>query len=161
MRNVRQFISGMKNFLVGVSPETSELRAEIKKQTELLNDSEFLNIDSILEEVFVDLVIAPLNLHVRGIIDAIIAKTQAPLTFHNQNSTDFKYFTLDQQSKSGFEKLKTIYAGFEDSVSPIKKLDKWNEFVCQVSYTFHYAICNDNLSPCTILLGLASHLYKM
>lgn len=132
MRNVRQFISGMKNFLVGVSPETSDLRSEIKKQTELLNDSEFLNIDSILEEVFVDLVIAPLHLHIRGLIESYISKNQEPLVFNDQGNLDFTYFTLDQQSKAAFEKLKTIYAGFEDSVSPIKKLDKWNEFVCQV-----------------------------
>lgn len=134
MRNVRQFISGMKNFLVGVSSETTDLRAEIKRQTELLNDSEFLNIDSILEEVFVDLVIAPLHLHIRGLIDLYITKNQEPLIFNNPGNTDFKYFTLDQQSKGSFEKLKIIYAGFEDSVSPIKKLDKWNEFVCQVFF---------------------------
>lgn len=132
MRNVRQFISGMKNFLVGVSPETTELRLEIKKQTELLNDSEFLNIDSILEQVFVDLVIAPLHLHIRSLIESYISKNQEPIVFDDQNNLEFRYFTLDSQSKGGFAKLKVIYAGFEDSVSPIQKLDKWNEFVCQV-----------------------------
>lgn len=52
MRNVRQFFSGMKNYLVGISnSESEELRKEIKKQTETLSHSEFLNIDSILEGI--------------------------------------------------------------------------------------------------------------
>ncbi|CAL8110516.1 unnamed protein product [Orchesella dallaii] len=166
MRNVRQFISGMKNFLVGVSPETTDLRAEIKKQTEMLNDSEFLNIDSILEEILVDLVIAPLTLHIRGLIDSFIVKTQEPLTLNNQTNTDFKYFTLDQQSKAGFEKLKGIYSGFEDSVSPIKKLDKWNEYVCQVQDMENYS--SDSFLPlltemlgATASISLPSHVEYM
>ncbi|ODN02424.1 Protein sprint [Orchesella cincta] len=166
MRNVRQFISGMKNFLVGVSPETTDLRAEIKKQTEMLNDSEFLNIDSILEEVLGDLVIAPLNLHIRGLIDSYIVKTQEPLTLKNQGATEFKYFTLDSQSKAGFEKLKNIYSGFEDSVSPIRKLDKWNEYVCQVQDMENYS--SDSFLPlltemlgATASVSLPSHVEYM
>jgi len=140
MRNIRQFISGMKNYLVGVNAESNDLRKEIKKQTETLSDCEFLNIDAILEEVLVDLVISPLHGHIRGLIDGHNAKQGDSLKIIPTPSTvvvginKSNYPSTDVQQEVG-EKLRNIYLGFEDSVSPMKKLDRWNEFVCQVKHS--------------------------
>jgi hypothetical protein len=138
MRNVRQFISGMKNYLVGVNAESNDLRKEIKKQTENLSDCEFLNIDAILEEVLVDLVISPLHGHIRGLIDGHNSKKGDSLKISKSSlptivgGTTNDYNAQDIQQHDVVEKLRSVYLGFEDSVSPMKKLDKWNEFVCQV-----------------------------
>lgn len=128
MRNVRQFIFGMKNYLVNANSESEELRKEIKKQTETLSDSEFLNIDAILEDVLVDAVISPLHLHIRGLIEAYNTKNEVPLQLPSES--DIAQFERAHQNTH--TKLKNIYSGLEDSISPMKKLDKWNEFVCQV-----------------------------
>ena len=134
MGNIRQFISGMKNYLVGVSPEISQLKNEIKKQTELLSDCEFLNIDAILEEVLVDLVISPLNMHIRGLLQIHHAKTNEPLKLTPTCLLSNYPFasTHETQKQECYEKLKQLILSLEESVSPIRKLDKWNEFVCQV-----------------------------
>ncbi|XP_035706244.1 protein sprint isoform X2 [Folsomia candida] len=142
MRNVRQFFSGMKNYLVGISnSESEELRKEIKKQTETLSHSEFLNIDSILEDCLVDLVISPLNLHIRGLIEAYNAKNGEPL--HLPSTPDIAQF--DKEHQIIYAKLRIIYSGFEDSISPLEKLDKWNEFVCQVQELDNYS--SDSFLP--------------
>ncbi len=131
MRNVRQFISGMKNYLVGANSESEELRKEIKKQTETLNQNEYLNIDKILEEnVLVDLVISPLHLHLMSLIQNYHTKNGDPL--YLPSTPDITKFEREHQNSHA--KLKTIYLEFEDLISPMKKLDKWNEFVCQVCF---------------------------
>lgn len=114
MRNIRQFISGMKNYLVGVNGETEELRNEIKKQAETLSKNEFLNIDFILEDLLVELVVSPLNLHIRGLIEAYNAKNGEPLQIGNNRTT-----------RSEQNKLSTIIDKFEESVSPITKLGRY------------------------------------
>jgi hypothetical protein len=140
MRNTRQFISGMKNYLVGVSVESQELRLEIKRQTELLSDCEFLNIDAILEEVLVDMVISPLNTHILGLLQTTCVGKEDSLKLgkrdggENFSTMSTSSGSTQEREKDETEKLRKIYFGFEESVSPIKKLDKWNEFVCEVRY---------------------------
>lgn len=120
LRNIRQFLNGMKNYLVGVSPESDLINKEIKKQSGKLGPCEFLNVDLILEEILVDLVIQPLYSHIMSLLRS-----------ENQKSAANIHASNDRSASSKFSR---IYESFEESISPITKLEKWNEFVCEVTF---------------------------
>ncbi|XP_063229245.1 protein sprint isoform X2 [Bacillus rossius redtenbacheri] len=61
MRNMRQFMSGMKNYLVKHGER--EFEKEVEKERVKLKATEFLNLDSILEGVMHKLVVRPLKEH--------------------------------------------------------------------------------------------------
>ncbi|XP_049841852.1 protein sprint isoform X2 [Schistocerca gregaria] len=62
MRNMRQFMSGMKNYLVKHGER--EFEKEVEKERVKLRANEFLNLDAILEGVMQRLVVRPLRDHV-------------------------------------------------------------------------------------------------
>ncbi|KAJ8684442.1 hypothetical protein QAD02_020234, partial [Eretmocerus hayati] len=62
MRNMRQFMSGMKNYLVKHGER--EFEREVEKERLKLKANEFLNLDAILENVMMHLVVRPLREHV-------------------------------------------------------------------------------------------------
>lgn len=62
MRNMRQFMSGMKNYLVKHGER--EFEKEVEKERVKLKHNEFLNLDAILEGVMMGLVVRPLREHV-------------------------------------------------------------------------------------------------
>lgn len=62
MRNIRQFMSGMKNYLVKNGER--EFEKEVEKERLKLKANEFLNLDAILEGVMMRLVVRPLRKHV-------------------------------------------------------------------------------------------------
>ncbi|XP_057329306.1 protein sprint isoform X2 [Microplitis mediator] len=62
MRNIRQFMSGMKNYLVKHGER--EFEKEVEKERLKLKANEFLNLDAILEGVMMRLVVRPLREHV-------------------------------------------------------------------------------------------------
>uniref|UniRef100_A0A1B6C8N4 Protein sprint n=1 Tax=Clastoptera arizonana TaxID=38151 RepID=A0A1B6C8N4_9HEMI len=61
MRNMRQFMSGMKNYLVKHGER--EFEKEVEREREKLRANEFLNLDAILEGVMHKLVVRPLKEH--------------------------------------------------------------------------------------------------
>ncbi|KAJ9575552.1 hypothetical protein L9F63_007593, partial [Diploptera punctata] len=61
MRNMRQFMSGMKNYLVKHGER--EFEKEVEKERMKLKSTEFLNLDAILESVMHKLVVRPLKEH--------------------------------------------------------------------------------------------------
>lgn len=61
MRNMRQFMSGMKNYLVKHGER--EFEKEVEKERVKLRANEFLNLDAILEGVMHKLVVRPLRDH--------------------------------------------------------------------------------------------------
>ncbi|KAI3421958.1 hypothetical protein GPALN_012496 [Globodera pallida] len=61
IRRVRQFINGMKNYLMRIGE--ADLHPIIKRERSRLNIDEFLNIDAILEEVLVKILLAKLKAH--------------------------------------------------------------------------------------------------
>ncbi|KAK7790528.1 hypothetical protein R5R35_001925 [Gryllus longicercus] len=61
MRNMRQFMSGMKNYLVKHGER--EFEKEVEKERIKLKANEFLNLDAILEAVMHKLVVRPLKEH--------------------------------------------------------------------------------------------------
>jgi hypothetical protein len=121
MKNIRQFMNGMKNYLTGTtSKETEELRLEIKKQTELLDEFEFLNIDSILEQVLIDLILNPLYNYILCLL----------------NDANPGLLLTDQDSFDPI--LKSIYEQFRETYSPLNKLKMWSEFVSKVQEEDRY-----------------------
>ncbi|XP_046663899.1 protein sprint isoform X2 [Homalodisca vitripennis] len=61
MRNMRQFMSGMKNYLVKHGER--EFEKEVERERGKLKANEFLNLDAILEGVMHKLVVRPLREH--------------------------------------------------------------------------------------------------
>lgn len=61
MRNMRQFMNGMKNYLVKHGEK--DFGIEVEKARAALKPDEFLNLDAILEGVMHQLVIMPLREH--------------------------------------------------------------------------------------------------
>ncbi|XP_075977176.1 src homology 2 domain-containing protein sprint isoform X6 [Anticarsia gemmatalis] len=72
MRNMRQFMSGMKNYLVKHGER--EFEKEVEKERLKLKPTEFLNLDAILEAVMHRLVVRPL----RARLYALLAAWHAP-----------------------------------------------------------------------------------
>ncbi|CAG4996647.1 unnamed protein product [Parnassius apollo] len=72
MRNIRQFMSGMKNYLVKHGER--EFEKEVEKERLKLKPTEFLNLDAILEGVMHRLVVRPL----RGRLYSLLASWHAP-----------------------------------------------------------------------------------
>lgn len=65
MRNMRQFMSGMKNYLV--KHGEGKFHAELESARARLKADEFLNLDAMLETVMHQLVVLPLREHLYGI----------------------------------------------------------------------------------------------
>lgn len=65
MRNMRQFMSGMKNYLV--KHGEGDFQCEVQRAQSRLKPDEFLNLDSILESVMHKLVVLPLREHLYGL----------------------------------------------------------------------------------------------
>lgn len=61
MRNMRQFMSGMKNYLV--KHGEGDFQNEVLRARSQLKADEFLNLDHILEKVMHQLVVLPLKAH--------------------------------------------------------------------------------------------------
>lgn len=65
MRNMRQFMSGMKNYLV--KHGEGDFQQEVLRARSMLKSDEFLNLDTILEGVMHQLVVLPLREHLYGL----------------------------------------------------------------------------------------------
>lgn len=65
MRNMRQFMSGMKNYLV--KHGEGDFQSEVLRARSQLKSDEFLNLDQILEGVMHQLVVLPLKEHLYGL----------------------------------------------------------------------------------------------
>ena len=94
MRNIRQFMNGMKNYLVKHGEK--DFGIEVDKARAALKHDEFLNLDQILEGVMHQLIVLPLKEHLyelfvdyygsRGDIELIISNMKFA---ENKDSTAF------------------------------------------------------------------------
>ncbi|CAG9767018.1 unnamed protein product [Ceutorhynchus assimilis] len=75
MRNMRQFMSGMKNYLVKHGEKG--FYKEIERERNKLKSTEFLNLDAILEGVMHKLVVRPLKNHLNKLFMDYYTKTGA------------------------------------------------------------------------------------
>lgn len=96
-RNVRQFMSGMKNYLV--TSGEKEFEAIVKRQQSNLKATEFLNLDAILEDVLVRLVLRPLKDHINKLfVDAYSANGSI-----QQLANNMKYARSQQYVRLGIK----------------------------------------------------------
>lgn len=75
MRNMRQFMSGMKNYLVKHGEKN--FNKEVERERNKLKSTEFLNLDAILESVLHRLVVRPLKAHLDKLFVDYFTKTGA------------------------------------------------------------------------------------
>ncbi|XP_065095443.1 protein sprint isoform X3 [Ochlerotatus camptorhynchus] len=129
MRNMRQFMSGMKNYLV--KHGEGEFANEVQKARSQLKSDEFLNLDSILEEVMHRLVILPLREHLYGLfvdyytqsgdIQLLVEKVKqasgrGPLVFGIKN-------TVTPPSPSALRQISALFVRLQETELPLEKLD--------------------------------------
>ncbi|XP_058445680.1 protein sprint isoform X2 [Malaya genurostris] len=129
MRNMRQFMSGMKNYLV--KHGEGDFAAEVQKARSQLKSDEFLNLDSILEEVMHRLVILPLREHLYGLfvdyytqsgdIQLLVEKVKqtsgrGPMVFGIKN-------TVTPPSASALRQISTLFVRLQEAELPLEKLD--------------------------------------
>lgn len=75
MRNMRQFMSGIKNYLVKHGEKG--FNKEVERERNKLKSTEFLNLDAILEGVLHRLVVRPLKNHLQKLFLDHYTKTGA------------------------------------------------------------------------------------
>ena len=129
MTNIRQFMNGMKNYLVK-NGEKNFLKM-VKEERNKLKENEFLNIDAIIEGTLHKLVIKPLKDHLNHLfVEDYIKNGSLKLLSENMKAAQIKQTCElgirsqlnlpDQHSlliiQSHFDKLQRAY-------SPLKKLE--------------------------------------
>ncbi|XP_052867077.1 protein sprint isoform X1 [Anopheles cruzii] len=144
MRNMRQFMSGMKNYLV--KHGEGEFAAEVQKARAQLNADEFLNLDSILEEVMHKLVILPLREHLYGLfvdyysnsgdIQLIVEKVRStagrsPAAFGIKGN-------VIPPSANAMRQIATLFVRLQEAELPLVKLDL---LLAAVSAIFEATTC--------------------
>ncbi|XP_050343970.1 protein sprint isoform X4 [Nymphalis io] len=141
MRNMRQFMSGMKNYLVKHGER--EFEKEVEKERLKLKPNEFLNLDAILEGVMHRLVVRPLrsklytllaswhSADVRQLHSAIErAQHATPLQLGIKESTKIpssavlaiisKHFLKMQEADSPLDKLENLLAAISVMFNAIR-----------------------------------------
>ncbi|XP_060804261.1 protein sprint isoform X5 [Amyelois transitella] len=141
MRNMRQFMSGMKNYLVKHGER--EFEKEVEKERLKLKPTEFLNLDAILEGVMHRLVVRPLRTrlysqlaswHAADVrrLHAAIERAQhsTPLQFGVKESTKVpstavlavisKHFLKMQEADSPLDKLENLLAAISVMFNAIR-----------------------------------------
>lgn len=144
MRNMRQFMSGMKNYLV--KHGEGEFANEVQKARSQLKSDEFLNLDSILEEVMHRLVILPLREHLYGLfvdyytqsgdIQLLVEKVKqacgrGPSVFGIKN-------TVTPPSPSALRQISALFVRLQETELPLEKLDL---LLTAVSTIFEATFC--------------------
>uniref|UniRef100_A0A4Y0AX31 VPS9 domain-containing protein n=1 Tax=Anopheles funestus TaxID=62324 RepID=A0A4Y0AX31_ANOFN len=144
MRNMRQFMSGMKNYLV--KHGEGDFAAEVQKARAQLKADEFLNLDSILEEVMHKLVILPLREHLYGLfvdyysqsgdIQLIVEKVRStagrgPLAFGIKGN-------VIPPSPTAMRQIATLFVRLQEAELPLAKLDL---LLAAVSTIFEATTC--------------------
>uniref|UniRef100_A0A182N539 Protein sprint n=1 Tax=Anopheles dirus TaxID=7168 RepID=A0A182N539_9DIPT len=144
MRNMRQFMSGMKNYLV--KHGEGDFAGEVQKARAQLKPDEFLNLDAILEEVMHKLVILPLREHLYGLfvdyysqsgdIQLIVEKVRStagrgPLAFGIKGN-------VIPPSPTAMRQIATLFVRLQEAELPLAKLDL---LLAAVSTIFEATTC--------------------
>ncbi|XP_063538213.1 protein sprint isoform X5 [Cydia strobilella] len=141
MRNMRQFMSGMKNYLVKHGER--EFEKEVEKERLKLKSTEFLNLDAILEGVMHRLVVRPLRARLYTLLaawhaadvrrlHAAVERAQhaTPLQLGVKESTKVpssavlavisKHFLKMQEADSPLDKLENLLAAISVMFNALK-----------------------------------------
>ncbi|XP_039310493.1 protein sprint isoform X3 [Solenopsis invicta] len=163
MRNMRQFMSGMKNYLVKHGER--EFEKEVEKERLKLRPNEFLNIDAILEDVMMSLVVRPLREHVCQLFIEHYFTTGALQTLaeniqHAQGKTIHDFGVQSKIVPPSEESLERILKCIERLQRADSPLDKLEHLLAAISGIFnsvkqanlgrHITLGADDLLPLVI-----------
>ncbi|XP_017035279.1 protein sprint isoform X5 [Drosophila kikkawai] len=144
MRNMRQFMSGMKNYLV--KHGEGKFHAELESARSRLKADEFLNLDSMLETVMHQLVVLPLREHLYGIfVDHYQRSEDIQLLAQNvryacdREAADFGIRpTVTPPSHAALRLISNLLLRLQEAELPLDKLEL---FLCVISTVFDATGC--------------------
>ncbi|XP_030567394.1 protein sprint isoform X3 [Drosophila novamexicana] len=144
MRNMRQFMSGMKNYLV--KHGEGKFHAELESARARLKSDEFLNLDAMLETVMHQLVVLPLREHLYGIfVDYYKRSEDIQLLAQNvryaceRDATDFGIrATVTPPSQTALRLIANLLWKLQEAELPLDKLEL---FLCVISTVFDATGC--------------------
>nr|XP_016942245.1 protein sprint isoform X5 [Drosophila suzukii] len=144
MRNMRQFMSGMKNYLV--KHGEGKFHAELETARARLKSDEFLNLDAMLETVMHQLVVLPLREHLYGIfVDHYQRSEDIQLLAQNvryaceREAADFGIRpTVTPPSQAALRLIANLLWRLQEAELPLDKLEL---FLCVISTVFDATGC--------------------
>ncbi|KAH8306581.1 hypothetical protein KR018_002850, partial [Drosophila ironensis] len=144
MRNMRQFMSGMKNYLV--KHGEGKFHAELESARARLKPDEFLNLDAMLETVMHQLVVLPLREHLYGIfVDHYQRSEDIQLLAQNvryaceREAADFGIGpSVTPPSKAALRLISNLLWRLQEAELPLDKLEL---FLCVISTVFDATGC--------------------
>ncbi|XP_055854348.1 protein sprint isoform X2 [Episyrphus balteatus] len=144
MRNMRQFMNGMKNYLV--KHGEGKFHQEVESARSRLKSDEFLNLDAILETVMHQLVVLPLREHLYGMFVDYYTRTEdIQLLAQNvkyacgRSATDFGIRqAVAPPTSSALHQISNLLLRLQEAELPLEKLDL---FLCIISSIFDATGC--------------------
>ncbi|XP_054730490.1 protein sprint isoform X1 [Anastrepha obliqua] len=144
MRNMRQFMNGMKNYLV--KHGEGKFHQEVEAARSRLKADEFLNLDAILETVMHQLVVLPLREHLYSMfVDYYKRSEDIQLLAQNvkyacgRNAADFGIRpTVTPPSTTALQMISSLLQRLQEAELPLDKLDF---FLCVISTIFEATGC--------------------
>ncbi|XP_037036638.1 protein sprint isoform X2 [Bradysia coprophila] len=129
MRNMRQFMSGMKNYLV--KHGEGNFQQEVFRARSLLKADEFLNLDTILEGVMHQLVVLPLREYLYGLfVDFYTGTSDIQLLVENvkyasaRSAADFGIrSTVTPPSSAAMQQISLLILRLQEAELPLEKLE--------------------------------------
>uniref|UniRef100_T1PE35 Vacuolar sorting protein 9 domain protein n=1 Tax=Musca domestica TaxID=7370 RepID=T1PE35_MUSDO len=144
MRNMRQFMNGMKNYLV--KHGEGKFHQEVEAARSRLKSDEFLNLDAILETVMHQLVVLPLREHLYGMfVDYYTRSEDIQLLAQNvkyacgRAASDFGIrSSVTPPSPTSLQVISNLLLRLQEAELPLEKLEL---FLCVISTIFDATGC--------------------
>ncbi|XP_017086859.2 protein sprint isoform X4 [Drosophila bipectinata] len=144
MRNMRQFMSGMKNYLV--KHGEGKFHAELESARSRLKADEFLNLDAMLETVMHQLVVLPLREHLYGIFvdhyqrSGAIQLLAQKVRYASERETAVFGIrpTVTPPSQAALRIIANLLLRLQEAELPLDKLEL---FLCIISTVFDATGC--------------------
>ncbi|XP_044581676.1 protein sprint isoform X2 [Cotesia glomerata] len=152
MRNIRQFMSGMKNYLVKHGER--EFEKEVEKERLKLKPNEFLNLDAILEGVMMRLVVRPLREHVYKLFVEHYGATGSLNTLadsiqyaHNKHIQELGVRpTIIPPSDSNLNLILKYIERLQKSDSPLDKLENLLSAISTIFNSVKHSNCDKHVT---------------
>ncbi|OUC44522.1 Ras association domain protein [Trichinella nativa] len=163
--NVRQFINGLKNYLVKQGEAAFHSLIEMERSN--LKPNEFLNIDAILEGVLQKIILAPLKSHIYHILVKESSKNGSLETFsENMAALRAKLpeelgILEDKCDGTKMDKVRSRLRSMQHHYSPLKKLEYLLSAVSVVYKGSGSVYETTNSSNATLELPAADELVRL
>ncbi|CDW52164.1 protein TAG 333, f [Trichuris trichiura] len=160
--NVRQFINGLKNYLVKQGEATLHSLIEVERSN--LKPNEFLNIDAILEGVLQKVVLAPLKPHIYHTLVKESSKNGSLEVFSEnmaalRSKLPAELGLLDDKCDSvKMDRVRSKLRSMQHHYSPLKKLEY---LLGAVSAVYHEGDATCGKVEATLQLPAADELVRM